>query len=123
MIALGWLRGRPQRWKTYVANRVEVIQGLTAVEYWRHCRSAENPADLLTRGVHADVLISSSLWFRGPAWLSEQDDPSSAGEDESSVVEPLPEEASAGQVRDWPQSERKPTQLTADFCRWSGTER
>ncbi|KAF0306743.1 hypothetical protein FJT64_002363 [Amphibalanus amphitrite] len=24
MIALGWLRGRPERWKTYVANRVKV---------------------------------------------------------------------------------------------------
>ena len=98
MIALGWLRGRPERWKTYVANRVKVIQRLTAVENWHHCRSAENPADLLTRGVSAETLITSSLWFRGPAWLADSDSSSCSEEDEMSAADSLPEEAGAGDV-------------------------
>ena len=59
MIALGWIRGRPQRWKQFVANRVREICDLTRAGDWFHCRSEDNPADLTTRGVLADALMSS----------------------------------------------------------------
>ena len=72
MIALGWIRGRPQRWKQFVANRVREIQNVTKVESWLHCRSEDNPADLTTRGVLAEALMSS-CWFGGPQWLSQPD--------------------------------------------------
>ena len=74
MIALGWVRGRPQRWKQYVSNRVSEIQRLTLVDRWSHCSGTDNPADLVTRGVLADVLLTSPLWLSGPAWLA-RDDP------------------------------------------------
>ncbi|XP_043234482.1 uncharacterized protein LOC122387896 [Amphibalanus amphitrite] len=32
--------------------------------------SEENPADLTTRGVSAECLSGSELWFRGPRWLA-----------------------------------------------------
>ena len=92
--ALGWIRGSPQRWKQFVANRVTEIQNLTDVKCWSHCRSEDNPADLLTRGVLAETLLTSSLWFTGPDWLSQQADVSADAE-ESPLSLP-PEETAVG---------------------------
>lgn len=36
---------------------------------WRHVRTHENPADLVSRGVTPKDLIDNSLWWHGPAWL------------------------------------------------------
>ena len=69
MIALGWIRGEPYRWKTYVANRVQFIQLSTDPSQWRHVPGLENPADLCSRGCSADTLLSCSLWWSGPDWL------------------------------------------------------
>ena len=71
MVALGWVKGEPSRWKTFVANRVIEIQKLTHPSQWYHCPGVGNPADLLTRGIFADQLVSSSEWLHGPEWLSE----------------------------------------------------
>ncbi|XP_043238933.1 uncharacterized protein LOC122390259 [Amphibalanus amphitrite] len=83
MIALGWLRGNPSRWKQFVSNRVSEIQRLTDTKNWLHCRSAENPADLMTRGLLAEDLVASPVWISGPDWLREADgDPSVTREPE-----------------------------------------
>ena len=87
MIALGWLRGDPNRWKQFVSNRVSEIQKLTDVKNWFHCRSGENPADLLTRGLSAEDLVESPVWINGPEWLSDTDaDPSLTGDPEVGPV-------------------------------------
>ena len=101
MIALGWIRGEPQRWKQFVANRVTEIQSLTAPSDWSHCPGEENPADLTTRGVSAECLIGSELWFGGPSWLSSPQ--AQPGADESALVESgddLPEAARPARDRD-----------------------
>jgi len=67
MVALGWIRDDPQRWKPFVANRVSKIQQLTAPSQWNHCPGELNPADLVTRGVSADELLASELWLNGPS--------------------------------------------------------
>ncbi|XP_072400920.1 uncharacterized protein [Diabrotica undecimpunctata] len=45
------------------------IQGLTNANQWHHVKSADNPADLLSRGTTTDILIGSRLWWHGPQWL------------------------------------------------------
>ena len=69
MIALGWIRGQPQRWKQYVSTRVRQIQALTQVKQWWHCSGSDNPADMLTRGMCAEALVTSPIWLSGPQWL------------------------------------------------------
>ena len=63
MVALGWIKGLPSRWKQWVANRVITIQGLTGPENWRHIAGLENPADLVSRGVSGDALLQLDLWW------------------------------------------------------------
>lgn len=73
-ITFQWIKGKPERWKPYVANRVREIQAITKQCKWRHCSGQENPADLVTRGIKPSKLITSNLWRNGPEWLCESED-------------------------------------------------
>lgn len=72
MITIGWIRGHPNRWKTFVANRVVQIQAELKPEQWRYVNTKDNPADLASRGCQPDELIKNNLWWCGPSWLSTQ---------------------------------------------------
>ncbi|XP_070141620.1 uncharacterized protein [Drosophila kikkawai] len=41
---------------------------------WSHGRSEHNPADLASRGVAAEELATSELWWHGPSWLTQPQD-------------------------------------------------
>ncbi len=69
-IVLTWIAASPRRWKTFVANRVATIQELTTADSWKHVAGVENPADISSRGCSLEDLCSSSMWWRGPEWLS-----------------------------------------------------
>ncbi len=60
-IVLHWLPKHPSRLDRFVANRVHAIQELLPWQAWRHVKSADNPADLASRGVRAPDLAASSL--------------------------------------------------------------
>ncbi|XP_003740487.1 uncharacterized protein LOC100905127 [Galendromus occidentalis] len=64
----------PTRWKTWVCNRVMEIQKLTSSNEWFHVEGKHNIADIASRGVSAEDLISNSEWFGAPSWLSEPGD-------------------------------------------------
>ncbi|XP_068208418.1 uncharacterized protein [Palaemon carinicauda] len=68
-VALSWIKGDPSRWKTFIPNRVTEIQTLTSPSCWYHCPGKENPADLISRGIAAERLVLSDIWFFGPPWL------------------------------------------------------
>ncbi|KRY40160.1 hypothetical protein T01_5604 [Trichinella spiralis] len=68
-IVLSWVQGDPRRWKPFVSNRVQEILSLTEPSQWRHCPTAGNPADKLSRGCALDTLRGDQLWWNGPAWL------------------------------------------------------
>ena len=37
---------------------------------WRHVRSEQNPADLISRGVRPQDLTTDELWWHDPPWLA-----------------------------------------------------
>jgi hypothetical protein len=69
-VALGWIRSDPNRWKTFVENRVTEIQTYTTPMQWKHCPGEDNPPDYLSRGVTAEQLKGLRNWWHGPSWLS-----------------------------------------------------
>lgn len=71
-IALCWIKGPPNKWKTFVANRVSEIQNLTDINNWHHVSSSSNPADLVSRGTRLADLQNNSLWWSGPSWLMDK---------------------------------------------------
>jgi hypothetical protein len=70
-IVLSWLFGDPARWKTYVKNRVIEILDSMGSKNWYHVQSADNPADVASRGLPLFALKNNEMWFKGPKWLSE----------------------------------------------------
>jgi Family of unknown function (DUF5641)/Integrase zinc binding domain/Integrase core domain len=68
-IALCWCKSQASRWTVFVANRVSKIQSLTSNYQWRHVRSADNPADILSRGKFSPEV--HHMWFNGPDFLND----------------------------------------------------
>ena len=48
---LFWLKGHPSRWDLFVANRCSEIHTLLPDAYSHHVRSADNLADIISRGI------------------------------------------------------------------------
>nr|CAH7755629.1 unnamed protein product [Callosobruchus chinensis] len=63
----------PNTWKLFVSNRISKIQGSTDVSQWKHVASADNPADLVSRGISASQLPSRKIWWHGPVWLNKSE--------------------------------------------------
>ena len=61
-IILSWIFSN-KKLKPFVSDRVAEIRFVSTT--WRHCPSADNPADLLTRGITADQLRNSSMVHHG----------------------------------------------------------
>lgn len=68
-IVLSWLQISPNLLQTFVGNRVSFIVSNSDVSQWFHVSSAENPADLASRGASPSLLRLNSLWWAGPQWL------------------------------------------------------
>ena len=67
-IVLHWVSSQKPL-PTFVNHRITEIKSLLPNAIWKYCPTAENPADLLSRGTTTEALMSSSLWNHGPKWL------------------------------------------------------
>ena len=68
-ICLYWLYSTKQL-PVFIRNQTTEILRLTDLSSWSHVSSANNPAEILSRGCSADELLQSALWQRGPPWLT-----------------------------------------------------
>ncbi|GFX86208.1 integrase catalytic domain-containing protein [Trichonephila clavipes] len=68
-IAIAWINTPANQLNTFVGNRVSKIQTLTENFEWKHTPSAQNPADIISRGVNTEELSSLTLWWNGPQHL------------------------------------------------------
>ncbi|XP_018365332.1 PREDICTED: uncharacterized protein LOC108762706 [Trachymyrmex cornetzi] len=68
-ITLSWIGNEPNKWHTFVANRVAEIQRITNKAAWYYVKSEDNPADPLSRGISPDKLKSQTIWWEGPKFL------------------------------------------------------
>ena len=73
MIVLHWIGTTPHLLKIVTSNRVSEIQKLTAPHDWRHIRSEQNPADLISRGLAPADIIQDQFWQHGLEWLKESE--------------------------------------------------
>jgi hypothetical protein len=69
-IVLAWIQSPPNKFETFIANRISQIQRLSDKDQWRHVTSNQNPADIASRSMDPIQLKSSDLWFHGPPFLS-----------------------------------------------------
>jgi hypothetical protein len=56
----------PNKWKTFVGNRVALIQEETTASTWGHVPSQSNPSYLVSREIEHTTLSTSTIWWKGP---------------------------------------------------------
>ena len=66
-IVLSWITSK-KTLKLLINNYVNEIRSISTS--WKYCPSADNPTDLLTRGITFQQLSSSIQWRHGPTWLN-----------------------------------------------------
>lgn len=80
VIVLFWIRNDETRYHVFVANRLHEIHEFSRLQKQRqvelsirHVPTAENPADLVSRGLAASELTEQfDFWSRGPAFLENE---------------------------------------------------
>ncbi|XP_062557867.1 uncharacterized protein LOC134222720 [Armigeres subalbatus] len=70
-IVLAWLKKPLDQLQTFVRNRIAIIQTETKEHEWNYIRSANNPADIVSRGQLPEDLKQNILWWNGPHFLEE----------------------------------------------------
>ena len=68
-IVLRYINNINSRFKTFVANRLQLIYSISVPKQWRHVPSANNAADIGSRGLMPDKCNDASLWINGPDFL------------------------------------------------------
>ena len=68
-IVLQWIQSSPDRWPTYIANRVSEIQDRFSPNCWHHVPGPQNPADCASRGISAEEFLTHPLWWTGPPFV------------------------------------------------------
>ena len=48
---------------------MSAVQTVLSSANWHHVPTDENPADLASRGINANLLVNSDLWWRGPQFI------------------------------------------------------
>ena len=70
-IVLQSLQNDHKRFPLFVSRRLAFISKNTCVENWKHVPTKQNPADFVSRGAAADMLVKSNSWFAGPPFLQQ----------------------------------------------------
>ncbi|XP_038116778.1 uncharacterized protein LOC119768983 [Culex quinquefasciatus] len=68
-VVLAWLKKSLAKLDVFVRNRVAKILELTAGFIWKYVRSKDNPADIVSRGMLPEALMSKSEFWEGPFFL------------------------------------------------------
>ncbi|GFX08656.1 integrase catalytic domain-containing protein [Trichonephila clavipes] len=68
-IVLAWIKKPLAQLKTFVRNRVSIIQELTESDFWKQVNSENNPVDILSRGISPDKIQHCEIWWFGPPFL------------------------------------------------------
>ena len=76
LTVLYWLRDDAKRFQTFVHNKLQSIRRSSEQKEWRWVPTAQNPADLATRGLTPQRLAASNLWLHGPPFLLTETFPS-----------------------------------------------
>jgi hypothetical protein len=71
---LTWIRKAGKKNKVFVVHRTTAIHDLSDTELWDYVPTGINPADLPTRGCTIEELRIHKLYWRGPGFITEQED-------------------------------------------------
>ena len=69
---LHWLKSK-KNMTSFVQRRIDEIQSNKGIEF-RYVSTAQNPADIASRGCTIKMLNGNEFWWHGPTWLKKDHD-------------------------------------------------
>ena len=96
-VVLGYICNESRRFHVYVPNRVQIIRKISTPEQWRYVESANNPADLATRGLQPKRLMESD-WINGPEFLRNAKDTTTPGEEQAKLFKGDPRSTKRAEI-------------------------
>ena len=75
MDTLAWIKSSPHLWQPFVLHRVAEIQRILPDAQWHHIDGKVNLADPATRGISSQCLSESDIWWHGPKFLNNNNQP------------------------------------------------
>lgn len=85
-IVLAWVRNNKPTHQKFVDKRIATIRTIIKPENVHYVRSEDNPADPASRGLSAEQLSTSTLWFNGPDFLQNDELPTTSFPEQSTVL-------------------------------------
>lgn len=70
MNVIYWILGT-KKWNAFISKRLDEIYHHSSKTQWHHCQGQSNPADLATRGISVEELLTNQVWYHGPQFLSD----------------------------------------------------
>ena len=98
-VALSWMVTDTRPLQVGVRNQVVQIRRLTDLEDWYHVPSADNPADIATRGAAVCDIGAGSEWMIGKAWMHEELENSPLRKISEVVLQPADKSAVKAEIR------------------------
>ena len=71
---LAYISNQERRFKTFVANKIALIQETAQPSQWKYVNTQLNVADDISRGLSAEALINNTRWKKGPDFLWKTED-------------------------------------------------
>jgi len=68
-VVLHYINNTSTRFRTFVANRIELIHMMSQLSNGDYVPTDLNPADLASRGISPDMADHAGIWFSGPRFL------------------------------------------------------
>ena len=73
LITLYRIRNGPEKYKTWVANRVKEIRRRTQIDQWHFVPGQLNPSDLASRSCDLKSLLDNEFWWEGPNFIRREE--------------------------------------------------
>ena len=71
---LQYINNEAGRFKTFVANRIEAIHGISKPSQWGYVNTEANPADYASRGLRPSHTFETEQWINGPNFLYDDEE-------------------------------------------------
>ena len=71
---LQYINNKAGLFKTFVANRIEAIHGISKPSQWGYVNTEANPADYASRGLRPSDTFEIEQWINGPNFLYDDEE-------------------------------------------------
>ena len=71
-VDLNYIKSKSRRFKTFLANRIQMIKDLSGVDQWHYMPTKSNPVDYISKGIDLTKLAKVKYSLKNPNYFGNQ---------------------------------------------------